>query len=252
MAAERATQPQDDVRSEQGGGQSMRSANTGMTGRSSRSGRSWRVTPATFADVEKARSKQQGNRPGNSSADGAEQPGGSVEAPTLMQQIQDNAQTLGVLGFLIFVSLIGTFPQVALWIAALQVSAIFCFAQSITYFMPCVCVCMYARTRAWSHVGVCSHVYACVHVFVPCVTLLALVLQLGAMFCFALKWEDDQWLAKGRGTGIGKYRGCRLFCQFVLCVIPGLLTGFMLWVAVVNATKQDMCDDVACSELDKS
>lgn len=195
MAAERATQPQDDVRSEQGGGQSMRSANTGMTGRSSRSGRSWRVTPATFADVEKARSKQQGNRPGNSSADGAEQPDGPVEAPTLMQQIQDNAQTLGVLGFLIFVSLIGTFPQVALWIAALQ---------------------------------------------------------LGAMFCFALKWEDDQWLAKGRGTGIGKYRGCRLFCQFVLCVIPGLLTGFMLWVAVVNATKQDMCDDVACSELDKS
>ena len=164
MAAERATQPQDDVRSEQGGGQSMRSANTGMTGRSSRSGRSWRVTPATFADVEKARSKQQANRPGNSSADGAEQPDGSVEAPTLMQQIQDNAQTLGVLGFLIFVSLIGTFPQVALWIAALQVSAIFCFAQSITYFMPCVCVCVCACVCVCvrARVGPCRSLFACV------------------------------------------------------------------------------------------
>ena len=165
MAAERDTQPQDDERSEQGGGQSLRSANTGMTGRSSRSGQSWRVTPATFADVEKARSKQQGNRPGNSSADGAEQPGGSVEAPTLMQQIQDNAQTLGVLGFLIFVSLIGTFPQVALWIAALQVSAIFCFAQSITYFMPCVCVCLCVRVcmRARARGPMSEFVRMCMH-----------------------------------------------------------------------------------------
>ena len=75
------------------------------------------------------------------------------------------------------------------------------------------------------------------------VSLWLAVLQLALMFGASLKWEEDQWLAAGRGdVGIGQYRACRLFCQFCIVLLLGLTTGLMLWVSVMQATFVDDLD----------
>ena len=75
------------------------------------------------------------------------------------------------------------------------------------------------------------------------ISLWLAVLQLALMFGASLKWEEDQWLARGRGdVGIGQYRACRLFCQFLIVLLLGLTTGLMLWVSVMRATFVDDLD----------
>jgi len=75
------------------------------------------------------------------------------------------------------------------------------------------------------------------------ISLWLAVLQLALMFGACLKWEEDQWLARGRGdVGIGQYRACRLFCQFLIVLLLGLTTGLMLWVSVMRATFVDDLD----------
>ena len=75
------------------------------------------------------------------------------------------------------------------------------------------------------------------------ISLWLAVLQLALMFGACLKWEEDQWLARGRGdVGIGQYRACRLFCQFFIVLLLGLTTGLMLWVSVMRATFVDDLD----------
>jgi len=51
-------------------------------------------------------------------------------------------------------------------------------------------------------------------------------IQVWSIFFAALKWESDQWLAKG-----GKYRGCRLLCQFCIIIIPGVIGSLLVFVA---------------------
>ena len=51
-------------------------------------------------------------------------------------------------------------------------------------------------------------------------------IQVWSIFFAALKWESDQWLAKG-----GKYRGCRLLCQLCIIIIPGVIGSLLVFVA---------------------
>ena len=150
----------EDNRSAQGSSRSRSSM--GKSGVSHKSGKSWRITPPTFDDVDRYAA---GGKP----KAGAEEDGG-MDEQTLAERLRASAHVLGVLVFLLFISLLASSIQpLALWLSAIQV---------------------------WS------------------------------IFFAALKWESDQWLAKG-----GKYRGCRLLCQFCIIIIPGVIGSLLVFVA---------------------
>jgi len=70
--------------------------------------------------------------------------------------------------------------------------------------------------------------------FVEELSIWVAFIQVFAIFLSTIRWEEDQVLAKG-----GKFRGCRLMCQFFIVIIPGALAGLMVFAGVLLATTVD-------------
>jgi len=61
---------------------------------------------------------------------------------------------------------------------------------------------------------------------IPALSLWLCALQALAIFAASFTWEEDQVLAKG-----GKYRGCRLLCQFLIVLLCGALSFLLFMVS---------------------
>ena len=61
---------------------------------------------------------------------------------------------------------------------------------------------------------------------IPALSLWLCALQALVIFAASVTWEEDQVLAKG-----GKYRGCRLLCQFLIVALCGVLCFLLVMVS---------------------
>jgi hypothetical protein len=155
-----------ETRSSGGGSAAPSRSSMGRSGVSSGTGskRRWRTTPSTFSEIDAYEQRSARGRSKSTATDEEE-----VPEDTFVDKLKANSHIIGVMSFLMLLTLIGSsFMQAALWLSAIQVFGI---------------------------------------------------------FASALRWENDQWMARS-----GKY-GCRLICQFFIVIIPGFICGMLIFVA---------------------
>jgi uncharacterized membrane protein len=99
---------------------SMRSGQTGRSAYSKGSSKSWKQTPSTFSEIE--RYAQHGTT-GQTTGEG-ETP--EVPEETFVERLQKNRITLAVIFVLLSITMVASFvPELSIWVAFLQVFAIF-------------------------------------------------------------------------------------------------------------------------------